>query len=92
MISQTATAKELYSNFVKDRDIVFCFLDFHEIKESPGKTQKLVIDLLMSGQEAESTFAKAIRCRSDLLEKNKPCSRVALRYCKILLAHLIVVP
>lgn len=62
----------LYSNSTENCDTVCCFLDFHEIKDSPRKTQKPVTDLLESGQEAQSAFAKAFRCNSDLLEKNNP--------------------
>ena len=72
MTSETATAMALYFDSAEDRETVCCFLDFHEIKDSPRKTQNPVTDLLVSGQEAQSASVKAFRCRSDLLEKNKP--------------------
>ena len=86
MISQTTTAMDLYSVSDEDRDTVCCFLDFHEIKETPRKTQNPVTDLLVLGQEAQSTSAKAFKCKSNLLEKNRPCPSVPLRYCRTLLA------
>ena len=85
MISHTATAIDLYSDFVEDRDTVCCFLDFHEIKESPRKTQNPITDFLVSRQEAQSASAKAFKCKSDLLEKNRPCPGVPLRYYRTLL-------
>ena len=36
--SQTVTAMALYSSSANDLEMVLCFLDFHEIKESPIKT------------------------------------------------------
>ena len=48
MISQTAIAMDLYSDSAEDRDIVYCFLDFHEMRDSPKKTQNPITDLLVS--------------------------------------------
>lgn len=72
MISQIATAMDLYLDSPKECETVCCFLDFHEIRDSPRKIQNPVIDLLVSGQEAQFASAKAFKCSSDLLEKNKP--------------------
>ena len=58
MISQTATAIDLFSDFAEDCETVCCFFDFHEIKDSPRKTQNPVTDLLVLGHEAQSALAK----------------------------------
>lgn len=50
--SQQTAAIDLYSASVDDRLMVTCFFDFHEIKESPRKTAKLVTDRPVSGQAA----------------------------------------
>ena len=84
MISQTATAIDLYSDFAEDLETICCFFDFHEIKDSPRNMQKQVIDLLMLGHEAQSASAKAFKCSSDLLEKNNPWPGELFRYCKTL--------
>ena len=55
-----------------DLEIVFYFLDFQEIKESPRKMQKPVMDLLESGQAAQSAFAKAFMCNEVFDGKNNP--------------------
>lgn len=44
----------LYSPSSEDREIVFCFVDFHEIKLSHKKTQNLVIDFLVRMHEPQS--------------------------------------
>ena len=54
-----------------DLETVFCFLDFQEIKKSPRKMQKLVMDLLESGQAAQSTSAKAFMCNEVFDGKKK---------------------
>ena len=59
MISQTATAIDLFSDFAEDRETVCCFFDFHEIKDSPRKTQNPVTDLLVLGHEAQSASQNA---------------------------------
>ena len=41
-----------YSASAEDWDTIDCFLDFHDIKESPKNTQYPVVDLLVSTQEA----------------------------------------
>ena len=58
--SHVALAIDLHSASVEDLAIVFCFFDFQETKESPIKTQKLVVDLLVSGQVPQSESAKAL--------------------------------
>ena len=52
--SQVVSAIAMYSASELLRDTVCCFLDRHEIKESPRKTQYLVIDYRESGQAAQS--------------------------------------
>jgi hypothetical protein len=51
----------LYSASADDLEIVLCFLDFHEIKESLIKTQYPVIGLLVSGHAAQSESVKAFK-------------------------------
>lgn len=53
--SLVTVAIDLYFDSVEDLDTTYCFLLFKEISESPKNTQKLVIDLLVSGQAAQST-------------------------------------
>ena len=48
IISQVTLAITWYSASIEDRETVLYFLDFHEIKESPRKTQKPLMDLLIS--------------------------------------------
>jgi hypothetical protein len=51
---------------------VVCFLDFQEINESPKKIQKPDIDLLVSGQLAQSESQKAFKCRAEEAGKKIP--------------------
>ena len=60
VISQVALAIALYSASAEERETIGCFLDFHEIKESPRKMQKPVTDLRESGHRAQSESAKAV--------------------------------
>ena len=77
---------EQYSASAEDLPTVCCFLDFQDIIESPRNMQYPVIDLLVSGQDAQSESAKPLRWSSNLLENNNPCPRAPFRYYKILLA------
>ena len=61
-----------YSASVEDFETMVCFLDFHEIKESPKKTQKPVTERLVSIHPAQSESLKALSCMDDFVEKNKP--------------------
>ena len=63
--SQVAFAMEQYSTLANDLDTVCCFFDFQETKESLMKTQNPLIDLLVSGQAAQSEFAKAFNSMAD---------------------------
>jgi hypothetical protein len=49
MISQQATAMARYSASADDREMVCCFLDFQEMRESPRKVQKPVTDFEYQG-------------------------------------------
>ncbi|XP_028763318.1 probable LRR receptor-like serine/threonine-protein kinase At1g51820 [Neltuma alba] len=53
-------ARDLYSDSVLDLATTFCFLEDQVTKESPIKTQYPPIDLLSSGQEAQSASEYAI--------------------------------
>jgi len=54
LISLARPANDLYSASTNDLLTIFCFLDFQEIKESPKKTQKPVVDSLEIEQVAQS--------------------------------------
>ena len=62
-ISLVVAASARYSTSVEEREIVCCFLDFHEFKESPRKAQKPVIDRQESEQGVQSASAKARNCK-----------------------------
>jgi len=47
-------------------ETVCCFFDFHEIKESPKKTQKPVIKRRVSGHPAQSESQKAFKCEAEV--------------------------
>ncbi|XP_050249761.1 WAT1-related protein At1g09380-like [Quercus robur] len=70
--SHIATSIDLYSASAVDLETVFCFLDFQETNESPKKTQKPVMDLLESGQVAQSASAKAFMCSEVFDGNNNP--------------------
>jgi hypothetical protein len=72
MISQHVTAMALYFALVEEQDMVCCFLDFQEIKESPRNKQKPMIDFLVSGQVAQCASQKALSLKSDEAGKNNP--------------------
>ena len=80
MISQVTLAMALYSASAEERDTVCYFLDFQEINESPRKTQKPLIDLLVSGQVAQSESTKAFNCIEDVEGKKTPCPGVVFTY------------
>lgn len=52
--SQVAIAMDLYSASGDDRDIVCCFLVFHDIGEAPKDTNQPVRDRRVKGQPAQS--------------------------------------
>jgi hypothetical protein len=54
-------------------EILICLLDFHEISDSPKKTQYPIMDRRVSGQPAQSESQKAFNWREHEVGKNKPC-------------------
>ena len=52
--SLVVEANARYSASADERETVDYFLDFHDTKQSPRKTQKLETNLHESGQEAQS--------------------------------------
>jgi hypothetical protein len=64
-ISQVTAVIDLYSTSAKDRDTVFYFLDFHEIKESTKNIQKPVTDLPEFGQPTQFESQKAFNCSEE---------------------------
>lgn len=69
MIHRTSllvVAKARYSASVEDLEMVSCFLVFHDIRDSPRKTQKPVTDFHVSAYAAQSTSENAL----NLMEKD----------------------
>ena len=85
-ISHVTTAMNLYSASIEDLVKVDCFLDFQDTKESPMKMLFPVTDLLVSGHEAQSAFAKPFKWISVLEENKSPFLGSFLKYCKTLYA------
>lgn len=50
--TKTTAASDLYSTLEDDLDTVGCFLDFHEISESPRNKQNLEMYLLVFEHDA----------------------------------------
>lgn len=80
MSSQVVKASARYSALAEKWDIVLYLLDFHEIKESPMKIQKPVVERRVSIQEAQSESAKA-RSWKDLHGwRRMPCPEAFFKY------------
>lgn len=84
--SQEVAASALYSASVEDLLTVTCFLDFQEINQSPMKMQNPVIDLLVSGQVAQSESLKALSCSDEVDGKKSPKAGDVLIYRRTLMA------
>ena len=82
-----ATAIALYSTSADERDTTVYFFDLHNIKDSPKKMQKPVMDLLVSGHPAQSESQKPFNCKSVADGKNSPCPSVPFKYWKTLWQH-----
>lgn len=80
IISHVAFTIDLYSASADDLDTVCRFLDFQEIREFPMKTQKPLIDFLVSEQDAQSESAKPFSSVDEDDEKKMPCPTVLLTY------------
>lgn len=74
----------LYSDSTDDLDTIVCFFDFQETSKLPMKTQKPVVDSLVSGQLAQLAFEYAISSNLEFAEKNMPCPGVPFIYQMIL--------
>jgi hypothetical protein len=61
---------DLYSASAEDLEMVCCFLDFQDTKESPRKRQKPVTDFLVSGHAAQSASQNALSLKSEDAGKN----------------------
>lgn len=84
VISAVTRSKHLYSAPVLDQDTMCCFLDCHDIRFDPRRTQNPEVDLLSSGSEAQSSSQKASRCKDDVEFGLSPMSRVPAKYRSIL--------
>lgn len=71
----------LYSDSSVDLEIVCCFFDFQETRETLIKIQNPVIDLIVLGQEAQYASAKPFNTGELKELKNKPCPTVPFIYC-----------
>ena len=80
MSSLVVVTMALYSASIELRDMVVCFLDFQEIKESPKNTQNPVVNFLESGHDPQLVSENALRCREDVAEKKRPWPGLCLRY------------
>ena len=60
MSSLVTAATTRYLASVDERETIVCFLDFHEINDSPKKTQNPVTDLRVSTHPAQSKPLKAL--------------------------------
>lgn len=69
MIYAVTNPNARYSAYMELLEMVFCFLDFHEIKESPRNTQNPVTDLLVSKHPAHSESLNAHSVNDDLADK-----------------------
>ena len=77
--SLAVAAKVKYCASADEREVIDYFLDFHDTKQSPRKTQNPKINFLESGQKAQSTFEKDVNFKVNLEEKKSPCPRLNLR-------------
>lgn len=78
-ISVVVTAKIRYSASAVKGDMVGCFLDFQDIRESPKNMPNQVIDLLESRHEAQSTSENALIWIDDEEKKRRPLPNFDLR-------------
>lgn len=85
-ISHVVAARTLYSASVEDLEIVGCFFEHQDMRESPKNMQNPVMDLLVSGQAAQSESVKAFSCKVDVAGKNRPKVGQLLTYLKTLMA------
>lgn len=60
IISRVTFTMDLYSASAEDQETVNCFFNFQDIRESPRNTQKSLMDLRVSRQDAQSEYASAL--------------------------------
>ncbi|PHT29763.1 hypothetical protein CQW23_30611 [Capsicum baccatum] len=79
-ISETAEAILLYSDSAELLEMVVCFLDFQDMRESPCLTRKPVTDFLVFGHAAQSASKYAVSLFCFLLLINIPIAACLLMY------------
>lgn len=67
--SQVVTARARYSASAEEREVVVCFLDLQDTRESPRKMHKPVTYRQVFGQDAQSASEKALIWSKELAEK-----------------------
>ena len=78
------TAMALYSASKELLEMVCCFFDFQEIRDSPRYMEKLVTNFLVSGQVAQSKSLYAFNWIELWLGKKMSWPGAFLRYLRIL--------
>ena len=71
MILQIMFAIAWYSASTNDLETMGYFLDFQEMRDEPRKIYKPNMERLVSKHVAQSEYAKAFDCNSELDEKKK---------------------
>jgi len=84
--SQTVDAITRYFASEDDLETVACFLDFHEIKDSPKKMQNPVMNFLLSGHVAQSESQNPFNYTCELEGKKSPNAGEILMYLTTLIA------
>ena len=62
--SLVVVAMALYSDFAELREMIVCFLDFPETKESPKNRQNPIADFLESRQDPQLASENALSCKA----------------------------
>jgi hypothetical protein len=77
--SEDRVARERYSASAEEREIVGCFLVFHDIGLEPNMVKYPVVERRVVGQPAQLESAYPIKLRELEAERNKPLPTLPLR-------------